>query len=1483
MKTEISRDSHQPKKRYSGVYQQQGRMLTDADWNELVEILKERLNDALKDVVGNKAGSMGGTPRHRALKINDDLTIQPGHIYVDGIAAQIPGDTPIAYVDQPDFPEAPDFPPIPDSHVLPPKAYIIYADVWERTVTHLMDERLRDKGLHGADTCTRKQTMAQVKWCPYDSVDPANPDNIDPEQSGKNPSKGNAELTLTLLKKTTQPDPCDPCAAQLDVESKTGNYLFRVEVHDVQGDTNDQITLKWSSENGAEQYALKDAEEKVVEPPDEFKSEQWVYEFFDETSERHLGMHLAPDFTPSRGELTDGYPDPSDEVLKRSFVRRWDGYCILDLGSKTPFTRGMDRGITLSTDKDSTAPGYVKIDSSSLHINLSSINLDMVLDVKKFVAGDYWLADVREVEHKVDSVIIKNKAPQGIEHHYLTLGKVVNGVLQLNPEADRKYAFPPLTEMTRMFIAGGDGQEVIPGQPLPQPLRVGVANGEWPVEGASVAFVIEGNEGQIEADSTRSTQFNSGLAVRTDEFGIAECNWTPGIDMNADFRVKATLVDPDNPTQELDHPPVYFYANLVSADQVAYDPECMPNTNEATVHHLLLGPESTKLGDDNYYTVKEVLDALLCYLEANHIPYNDPDCDHDSVTVKSLLTKKEAGPDLDSLGPDLDNLRLDFDNNGHITVSDILDTLLCKLRAKHIPYDVTKTNRIRWRDVNAEEERPVTLPETVQEAIDDLLNNLHSEDIKYKPPCTGDTPPTVRSWLSIPDNTPSRVHTVLDKLLCDFNGTHLPIDKNDGDLCGRLKAEGIESVQDALGTLCRDIQWDNKHLHGRGVVCGLKVKCHDDRTMVEVEPGSALDCDGHRLRLDESLIVDLVENAVNQDLLDGDGNGSVCLWIDHGQDHGIQTNIEAHAPGDFWDTVLEGTLLKDFFDDCILHLMTSVLEQFPTSFEDDPPVTDDQRRLTELINLFCQLINPSSGQYVFLSTEEHGLIREFYNDLKGLIASETFCAMYDNDRLFPDYTLDDSGLDTIFGPPLLETIFGDQKKFSTRLRLHPFEKLAYTYGSGNKIYVYDLTTRELGQSLTFPVGENGENIDVQDVAFASNGLEMYVVALLDEENSIFATATISEDGSHTWGTTTTISGIKIVSLAVSSEFPNNLYAIGKSQGLFILEPTNILLNPDTPDVRFNATGLLELSADGTHAFAALNESDETEDSTMTPMTHVRNIDLNNVGGSSVFYRINGNDEENDIALHGNIVYLTGHDDNPEERILVGYNITTGNPAFPPVDLEGATVTRLAVLGDTSGGEYLLVALADKYKVMRFDLNSKNLDPNFRIPTQFYPFDIKVASDGKAYVLNTISNTLTVIDIETVFDPAAPPNYTLEPPTVIGTYRQGVMDAFSDLLSHLLQYLKDCFCDKFLIDCPDCTGDEKIYLGSVEIRGGEVYNICNFTKRHYAKTFPTWSYWLSTVPILPLLKRGFGLFCCTSIRDVAMLIKAYFNNLSEEGG
>lgn len=763
MKTEISRDSHQPEKHYSGVYQQQGRMLTDADWNEGVEILKAHLNDALKDVVGNKAGGMGGTARHRALKVlkalaTDDLTIQPGHVHVEGRVAQVSGDANIAYDAQPDFPGAPNLPGSP------PTQYALYADLWERTVTHLMDERLRDKGLHGADTCTRKQTLAQVKWCPK---------NVDPEQSAKNPCKGDAKLSVTLLQKSTQPDPCDPCADQVDVVSKVGNTLFRVEVHDVKGDADGptEITLKWSGENGAQQFALKNSTGGAVEPPVEFKSGKWTYEFFDETTEKHLGVHLAPGFAPARDTLTQGY---ANATSTRAFVRRWDGFCRLT-------KQGGNWKVTEAFDKDQPDSGSVSftdISNVKLTINLDALKLDLRLK-HSFVAGDYWLTEVREAEHKPNSKLMVNATPQGIEHRYLTLGRVKGGILQPNPEADRKFAFPSLTEMTRLFMAGGDGQEVAPGQPLPQPLRVGVANGEWAVEGATVRFEIKSGGGSL-------SPVNGG---KTNTHGIAKCHWTPNATLGANCRVKATLVDPDHEadaSMDMD-PAVYFYANLVSANQVAYKPAC-PASAQKTVHGRLASDAavSLTLGTDGYYTVKEVLDALLCKLKARHIPYNP---------------NKNANT----------------------------------------------TNR--WKDIKEQQGTPgkLTEPDTVQKAIDQLIIWLESTDIRYDVPnCGTAASPTVRSLLSIPSGS-RKIDKVFDELLCAFKATHLPIVKN-ADLCDTLKPDAIKTVQDALNALCRiraSVEPLFRLLFDWGVLCGIVPSLIQRRAgRIRITPGTFMDRSG---------------------------------------------------------------------------------------------------------------------------------------------------------------------------------------------------------------------------------------------------------------------------------------------------------------------------------------------------------------------------------------------------------------------------------------------------------------------------------------------------------------------------------------------------------------------------------------------------------------------------------------------------------------
>lgn len=735
MKTEISRDSRQPEKRYSGVYQQQGRMLTDADWNELVDILKEQLNDALKDVVGN------GSPLHRNVVNNDTGTpkLQWGYLYVDGVQALVRPDatspTDFKYDNQEDFPSPPALP-------VAAVSYYLYADVWERTVTQLTDERLRDKGLHGADTCTRQQVLAQIKWCPV---------TIEPETAAKNPSKGNAKATITLLKKSTQPDPCDPCVEQIEVKSRVGNYLFRVEIHDVKvpADAPTEITLKWSGENGAIQYGADDA-------PEHFTAGGWAYEFFDETSERHLGVHHAPGWLPVRSCLLNEYSQPA--AAPKQNVRRWDGYCTLQ-------NNGIGWSISEQYDKDFKETSFASVAGSQLTINLAAQEIVIKLGTA-IMAGDFWLAEVREVEHEPGDKLITDALPCGIEHHYLRLGKVDGGVLQANPEAARKYAFPPLTEMTRMFIAGGDGQEAMPGHILPNPIRVGVANGEWPVTGAKVRLTLESGDGALSLSNAPSFSPETLPLVVAAADGLVNCYWRvgDGIAPHSKLqRVKAELLGAEgNP---IAHPPIFFNANLSMADEVAYTPQCMPNTNAATVHHLLLGPDSSRLGADGYYTVKEVLDALLCELKAGHIPYDEPTCPATPlVTVKSLLPSR------------------DFNADGHITVKDVLDTLLCKLSAAHVPYDpVAKGSR--WDDVNAEE--GAGRPSTVQQAIDDLVDNLQSEDIKYTLPTCGSDANTLKGYLqsSIVHDTADaanqyRIKALWDAVLCHLDAAKIPYDPN---------------------------------------------------------------------------------------------------------------------------------------------------------------------------------------------------------------------------------------------------------------------------------------------------------------------------------------------------------------------------------------------------------------------------------------------------------------------------------------------------------------------------------------------------------------------------------------------------------------------------------------------------------------------------------------------------------------------------------
>ncbi len=444
MKTQISRDSFRPGERYSGVYLQQGRMILDADWNELTDIQKVRLVEALRDAIAS------GAPRNDGLRIYadtatpDTILIQPGMLYVDGVPARLDGDTPLHIDQQPDYP----FPgPYSGQNLT------LYADVWERSVTALERSALMDAALHGADTATRSQTMLQVKWCDH---------GVDPFVEATNPTIGTAPLTLTLRQVASGGDPCDPCASQVKVNERIGNYLFRVEVHDYKPNTR-ELTLKWSSDNGAEAC-------RVDAMPNGFDQGDWVWEFFDDDTERLLGNHfpLEPHGPLKlRGLIRADCTAPTGTNDPKTYVRQWDGALTINLDTHAIVTTGAspyrDHGVALySGALDDEAHGRLNVSTTgghTLNLNLERMELTLAIDSGRlFVPGDYWIAEVREASDQSGDEVLTAAVPRGVHHHYLKLGElnIAKKLVAVDDAFRRRMGFPPLTNITALDVGFTD-------------------------------------------------------------------------------------------------------------------------------------------------------------------------------------------------------------------------------------------------------------------------------------------------------------------------------------------------------------------------------------------------------------------------------------------------------------------------------------------------------------------------------------------------------------------------------------------------------------------------------------------------------------------------------------------------------------------------------------------------------------------------------------------------------------------------------------------------------------------------------------------------------------------------------------------------------------------------------------------------------------------------------------------------------------------
>ncbi|GGA88612.1 DUF6519 domain-containing protein [Puia dinghuensis] len=695
---------------------------------------------------------------------------------------------------------------------------------------------------------------------------------------------------------------------------------------------------------------------------------------------------------------------------------------------------------------------------------------------------------------------------------------------------------------------------------------------------------------------------------------------------------------------------------------------------------------------------------------------------------------------------------------------------------------------------------------------------------------------------------------------------------------------GAVNVQEALDQLCaaNNMRDHNKYLHGTGVVCGLQVVCGYLRQTVTIKQGYAIDCEGNVIRIKQQATYPIVE--ASRQYLNGEGSGAVALILNSGT--GTPTfSVEKYVKRPFWEEVLEGTLLKDFYDDSVGKLISFIKMQFG-SLTPVAPVPVGQRRLTALLNLLAQVLNSASGPYAFLSgvqgtrsdctgsgveiQYEDQLLYCLYQDLKTLLTSQTFCGMFDGDRSFPDYTIA-PGMQTIFGAPL-QTHY--------RLQISPDGQYAYTSGNGNVVYMYDLASMQLLNILTFPASTS---IVIQDIAISPDGTQLVVLGVLNNLDSYFAIATIAAGGTYTWGSTSVACATQFARIGFSPgasaaaaplsppapPSPISLYGTVVTKGFFQISAigTSAFATKQIGPV-FNATGLFSwYQPNGMYIFAAMSDQSGVQTSFDQIIIFAMDPNATLLGGNYQSHPFSGVDAENDLLYSNEYLLVTGNDPGGSGHKALGWilgledMIAGPNPFTTLVLNDQNSYNRLAVTGN-----YLLVTMSDQCKAARLNLNNLSAGSGFRIPVQIYPMAVAVSADGSTgYVLNMFVNTLTVINFSQVFNTSSPPDYTLDPPSTtdsINVYRTGVLDAYQDLLHHLLQFFKDSFCDRFLIDCPTCTPGEKIYLGCVEIRRNRVYKICNFRKRKYVKTFRTVGYWLSTIPIVPVVRESLTRFCCT---------------------
>ena len=215
-----------------------------------------------------------------------------------------------------------------------------------------------------------------------------------------------------------------------------------------------------------------------------------------------------------------------------------------------------------------------------------------------------------------------------------------------------------------------------------------------------------------------------------------------------------------------------------------------------------------------------------------------------------------------------------------------------------------------------------------------------------------------------------------------------------------------------------------------------------------------------------------------------------------------------------------------------------------------------------------------------------------------------------------------------------------------------------------------------------------------------------------------------------------------------------------------------------------------------------------------------------------------------------------HQSGGDQRSLLTLNYGQANPiAEIPLNTEGAV--SLAATQDRTVN---VIAFEEEYQLAWVGANATALDPTDVAPLQVAPSALMVNQRGdmrNVLAYNAASPSVTALSVDYVFNKRT---FNMK---ALADYRAEWMGVLNEILRRLLQRVKDCVCEHLLVDCPTCDETDRLILACVEIRAKQVYNICNFHRREVV-TFPKLFYWLSAIPIIPLMTAAIERICCAAL-------------------